>query len=223
MKRSYVRQAVVMGFAGIMGMGGVAGCASSRVHTSLTISGEPVPRPNDAVYRIAAVQFLTPTNVTGATDCDFGEYKIKESDLQTKLMDTACAAYPKVFSTNAAAVPLEVCITRTAHEGIIGADACVSCLTLTIVPLRTGNKTSYTVRIKFPGEQPAPALVEFAREDIGWLSWLPTGLLPVPGGKGQRATGMEGETKLTQQLMLRSCVEAIAVALRRPGNTAPRN
>ena len=123
MKRSYVRQAVVMGFAGIMGMGGVAGCASSRVHTSLTISGEPVPRPNDAVYRIAAVQFLTPTNVTGATDCDFGEYKIKESDLQAKLMDTACAAYPQVFSTNAAAVPLEVCITRTAHEGIIGADA----------------------------------------------------------------------------------------------------
>ena len=204
-----------LGLLALVCVGGLTGCTSARVHTTLAISGETVPQPNGAVYRIAAVEFLTPTNVTGATDCDFGEYKIKESDLRDKLNAMAVSCYPKVFSTDAAARPLAICITRVAHEGDVGADACVSCLTLTIVPLRSSDKTSYTVQTKLQGEQNILSLVEFDREDLSWMSCLPTGWIPVPGGKGDRVTGMDEGSKLTQNLMLKSCVEAIAVALRR--------
>ncbi|MCX7009845.1 MAG: hypothetical protein NTY53_21825 [Kiritimatiellaeota bacterium] len=202
-------------------LGGLTGCTSARVHTTLAISGEAVPQSNGAVYRIAVVEFLTPTNVTGASDCDFGEFKMKESDLRDKLSATALASYPKVFATNAAALPLEVRITRSAHTGDAGADACLSCVTLTIVPLRSSDKTSYTVQTKLQGEQKILSLVEFDREDLSWMSCLPTGWIPVPGGKGTRVTGMESGAKLTQDLMLKACVEAIAMALRRSSSVRP--
>ncbi len=127
------------------------------------------------------MQFLTPTNVTGASDCDFGDFKIKDADLQDKLIATALQCYPAVFSTNAAVSPLDVCITRVAHTGDIGADACVSCLTLTILPVRTSDKNTYAVQAKLQGEKTSLSVVEFDREDLSWMSCLPTGWIPVPG------------------------------------------
>ena len=221
MKKNSKRLCRVMSLMIIMGTLGVPGCASYRVYTSLGLSNQPVPRPNNQVYRIAAVHFLTPTNVTGASDSDFGTYKMPEDALQEKLMTTALSTYPNAFSADAEAIPLDICITRVSHEGNIGADACVSCITLTILPIRTGDITGYTVQTSRLGERQPLSLVEFHREDMGWMSLLPTGWIPVPGGKGTWATGMDKGNELTQELMLKSCVEAIATALRRSGNTPP--
>ena len=47
------------------------------------------------------------------------------------------------------------------------------------------------------------------------MSILPTGWIPVPGGKGERAWGMDSAIEKGGQLTLSACVEAIVTAIRR--------
>ena len=113
---------------------------------------------------------------------------------------------------------MEVTITRAANELDVGGEVCVSCLTLTILPLRITDKTDYSVQVQ-PFERPViealAAPVSFSREDTSWASILPTGWIPVPGGKGLWAWGMNSAIQKAGDLTLGSCAEAMAMAIRR--------
>jgi hypothetical protein len=196
----------------------VAGCASYRVDTSLQPRTPSAPMPADVQFRVAAVNFIAPTNVPSGGLPPFGSYQPGNEEIRNKLMASAKEAYPKVFSEQAAAIPLEVTITRSANTTDLGGEACASCLTLTILPLRSMDKTDYTVQVQVkegPASETLAAPITFSREDTSWLSILPTGWIPVPSGKGARAWGMDSAIQKGGDLTLSSCVEAIVTAIRR--------
>lgn len=196
----------------------VAGCASYRVDTSLQAKKPAAPMPADVQFRIASVKFVTPTNVPGGGLPDFGSYQPSGEEIRNRLMVSAMKAYPKVFSEEADAIPFEVSITRSANTTDLGGEVCVSCLTLTILPLRTMDKTDYTVQVQVKegsASEKLAAPISFTREDTSWMSILPTGWIPVPGGKGARAWGLDSAIQKGGDLTLASCVEAIATAIRR--------
>ena len=156
----------------------VSGCASYRVDTSLQSKKPASPMPAGVQFRIAAVNFVTPTNVPGGGLPDFGSYQPSNEEIRNKLMVSAMKAYPKVFSEGADAVPFEVIITRSANTTDLGGEVCASCLTLTILPLRSMDKTDYTVQVQVkegPASEKLAAPVSFTREDTSWMSILPTG------------------------------------------------
>jgi hypothetical protein len=195
-----------------------AGCASYRVNTSLQPKQPAAPMPADVQFRIAAVNFLTPTNVPSGGLPAFGSYQPGNEEIRNKLMASAMKAYPKVFSEEPDAIPVEVTITRSANTTDLGGEVCASCLTLTILPLRSMDKTDYTVQVQVkegPASEKLAAPVSFSREDTSWMSILPTGWIPVPGGKGARAWGMDSAIQKGGDLTLSSCVEAIVTAIRR--------
>jgi hypothetical protein len=174
--------------------------------------------PADLQFRVAAVNFVTPTNVPGGGLPDFGSYQPSREEIRNRLMVSAMKAYPKLFSEGADAIPFEVTITRSANTTEMGGDVCVSCLTLTILPLRSTDKTDYTIQVQVkegPASEKLAAPVSFSREDTSWMSILPTGWIPVPGGKGARAWGLDSAIQKGGDLTLASCVEAIVTAIRR--------
>jgi hypothetical protein len=196
----------------------VAGCASYRVATSLQPKKPAAPMPADVQFRIAAVNYVTPTNVPSGGLPAFGSYQPGNEEIRNKLMASAMKAYPKVFSEEPDAIPFEVTITRSANTTELGGEVCASCLTLTILPLRSMDKTEYTVQVQVregPASEKLAAPVSFSRDDTWWLSILPTGWIPVPGGKGARAWGMDSAIQKGGDLTLSSCVEAIVTAIRR--------
>ena len=196
----------------------VAGCASYRVDTSLQPKKPAAPMPADVQFRIAVVKFVTPTNVSSGGLSPFGSYQPGNEEIRNKLMASAKKAYPKVFSEAPNAVPVEVTITRSANATELGGEVCASCLTLTILPLRSMDKTEYTVQVQVkegPASEKLAAPITFSREDTSWMSILPTGWIPVPGGKGTRAWGMDSAIQKGGDLTLSSCVEAIVTAIRR--------
>lgn len=73
---------------------------------------------------------------------------------------------------------------------------------------------SYRVATSLQPKKPA-APISFSRENTSWMSILPTGWIPVPGGKGERAWGMASAIQKGCDLTLSSCVEAIVTAIRR--------
>ena len=195
-----------------------AGCASYRVDTSLQPKKPAAPMPKDVEFRIASVKFVTPTNVSSGGLPDFGTYQPGADEIRNRLMATAKKLYPKVFSEGADAVPVDVTVTRSANATELGGEACASCLTLTILPLRSTDKTDYTVQVQVLKGAPSEKLaapISFSREDTSWMSILPTGWIPVPGGKGERAWGMDSAIEKGGQLTLSACVEAIVTAIRR--------
>lgn len=196
----------------------VAGCASYRVGTSLQSKKPAAPMPADVQFRVAAVQFVTPTNVPGGGLPAFGSYQPTGEEVRNRLMISAMKAYSEVFSEEPEAIPLEVTITRSANTTDLGGEACASCLTLTILPLRSMDKTDYTVQVQVmegPASEKLAAPITFSREDTSWMSILPTGWIPVPGGKGARAWGLDSAIQKGGDLTLASCVEAIVTAIRR--------
>ena len=195
-----------------------AGCASYRVDTSLQPKKPAAPMPADVQFRVAAVKFVTPTNVPSGGLPAFGSYQPGNEEIRNKLMMVAMKAHPKVFSEEPAAIPLEVTVTRSANTTELGGEVCASCLTLTILPLRSMDKTDYTVQVQVmegPASEKLGAPISFSREDTSWMSILPTGWIPVPGGKGARAWGMDSAIQKGGDLTLSSCVEAIVTAIRR--------
>jgi hypothetical protein len=195
-----------------------AGCASYRMDTSLQPRKPAAPMPADVQFRIAAVNFVTPTNVPSGGLADFGSNQPSNEEIRNKLMASAKKVYPKVFSEKPDTIPVEVTITRSANTTEWGGEACAACLTLTIIPARSRDKTEYTVQVQAmegPVSEKLAAPISFSREDTWWMSILPTGLIPVPGGKGVRAWGKDGAVQKGGDLTLLSCVEAIVTAIRR--------
>jgi hypothetical protein len=195
-----------------------AGCVSYRVDTSLRSKEPAAPLSADVKFSIAAVQFVTPTNVPTSGLADFGTYQPGEQELRGKLADMARKTYPDLFPETPDAIPLNVKITRSSSSSELGGEACASCLTLSILPLRSTEKTEYTVQVQVKDGaviEKLAAPVTFAREDTSWMSILPTGWIPVPGGKGERAWGMTSALEKGGNLTLMSTVEATVTAIRR--------
>ena len=98
----------------------------------------------------------------------------------------------------------------------------MSCLTLTILPLRSKERNSFAVEVKVQDEALTKALaggVTFTRQETGWMSIIPTGWIPVPGS-GTFAWGTDGGLKLCQEYTLSATVEAIVKALKRVDQSA---
>jgi hypothetical protein len=196
----------------------VSGCASYRVDSSLPPRQPSVKMPANEQFRISAVHFIAPTNVPAGGLPDFGSYQPSSEELRKRLMVSATSAYPNVFAEDAGSIPIEVTITRSANTTELGGEVCASCLTLTILPLRSKDKTDYTVQVQVkegPASEKLAAPVSFSREDTSWMSILPTGWIPVPGGKGARAWGLDSAIQKGGDLTLSSCVEAMVTAIRR--------
>ena len=196
----------------------VAGCSSYRLATSLQPKKPAAQMPSAAQFRIAAVKFVTPTNVPGEGLCDFGSYQPSHEEIRNRLMASAKKLYPKVFSEDASAIPVEVTITRSANTTELCGEDCVSCITLTILPFRSKTATDYTVQVQVQEGSPIEKLaapITFTRDETTWMSILPTGWIPVPGGKGAWSWGTASAIQKGGDLTLSSSVEAVVIAIRR--------
>jgi hypothetical protein len=193
-----------------------SGCTSYRVAS--TAPAKQGPPPVGVKFNIEAVHYSAPTNVAGGGLSPFGVYQLSDEELRTRLMRVAEDTYPQVFADEAGAIPLQVAVTRSAFRSSMGGDACVSCLTLMILPLRSVDETDYSVQVRGRDEAVNPTLsraIVFTRIDTGWMSVWPTGWIPVPGGTGRRAWGMDSAMAKGGNLTLKSCVEGVISALRR--------
>jgi hypothetical protein len=193
-----------------------AGCASYRVATTMEPPKGAVKLPPEVRFRIASVTVVAPTNVPAFGTSDFGIYQADSEAIREMLVTAGRKHYPWVFAETPQAIPLDVTITKKAHDMTVGGDACVSCLTLTIIPLRSKEKTDYEILIASDAESAEGLMaLEFSREELSWMSLLPTGWIPVPGGRGERAWGTDSAWKKTGELMSKSCVDAIVKIIRR--------
>ncbi len=193
------------------------GCASFRIDASLAPTGRPIPAP--VTFNLTDVRYVVLTNMAQDALSPFASYPITRASLSDDMMNVAMKLYPKTFSKAPDAVPLQVTITGINNEaGVDDGAACVSCLTLTLIPLRSTDKETYSVetRSSIPAANQALARpVTFSRTDVSWLSILPTGWIPVPAGAGERAWGMDSGIATAKEITFKSCVEAIAANLRR--------
>jgi hypothetical protein len=196
------------------------GCSSYRINTDLSPAKTPVPIAETMKFHITEARYVISTNTTESGLAPFGVMNIAPEELQRRLMASAVLAYPRVFSRAEDAVPLSVTITREEDQSDINpAGACVSCLTLTILPLRTADTIGFTVQVSSPDERVPAAVarpVVFQRTEIMSLSMFPTGWIPVVGGEGERIMGTDAALRKGGELTLNAVVEAVAVALRRP-------
>lgn len=205
----------VRGLAMIGLAAAVSGCASYRIETT-PIPGKPAAQTQGPKYTIAAATLSAVTNVGAGGIPDFGVVAISNAELTVKLAGAAVKLRPDVFSRDPGAVPVEVAVTRTAYDSSIGVGGCVSCITLTIYPLRTSGETVYTVEVTRPDPTAGPqtsAPVSLTRRETSWLSILPGAWIPVPGGSGERSWGTDSAIQKTGEKMLAACVEAAAQAL----------
>ena len=195
----------------------LTGCASYRINTSLKPSGVPVPGATQ--FNLTDVRYVVLTNVTESGLSPFTSYRITGQSLGDDLMAVAMATYPKTFSTASDAIPLQVTITCLGNSMDMGAGAaCVSCLTLTILPLRTSDADTYTVETRCGIESVNQKLAQpttFKRTDVSWLSITPLGWIPVPAKEGERVLGTDGAITKVKASTLKACVEAVAISLRR--------
>lgn len=210
-------------FAGSLLAAG-AGCTSYRIDNTLK-PAKPTNREGQPRYSIAAAALTVSTHAADEGLIDFGVYDIDGAELTRLLAAEAVRVRPDVFSTAPDAVPADVRITRTAYESLMGVEGCVSCLTLTIYPLRSETKTAYEVEVTIPADTETAmtsAPVSFTRHETFWMSILPAGWIPVPGGSGERALGDNKGIELRKKQMLGASVEAAAIALTRSGASAWR-
>lgn len=191
------------------------GCTSYRVNTSLVLSKPAPVAQSETKYAIRTVQYVSPTNINSGTLPAFGVYDPTPEAMPAKMMASACQSRPDIFSADAGAVPVEITVTKVACDCTIGAESCVSCLTLTLIPLITKDKTDYTVEVKIvdPAGARVSLPIAFSFEQVSWISAWPTGWIPVPGGKGPRAWGTDSALQKTGDMMIGACVEAAATAL----------
>lgn len=196
-----------------------SGCASYRLHSSL-LPVKPAPAVQaqaETKYVIKAAQFISPTNLPSGSIPDFITYKVNPDKFSNKLMTLATRARPDLFSSDPAAVPVEVTVTKVACDlAIPMKENCISCLTLTIIPLYSADKENFTVEVTMTepaGGKKISLPIAFSFEERNWMSILPWGWLPVPGGRGSYAWGTSSAYQKYDAMMLDSCVEAAATAL----------
>jgi hypothetical protein len=205
----------IAGLALVVSVAVCTGCASYsiKVDSERRVHGT---NPMGTQIRIAEAVLVTPTNVPGGGTPDFGVYEIKSEELRDKLAGAAVDRYPAIFSENASATPVRVTVTRAGYRNDIGADACVSCLTLTLLPLRSWDETTYSVEVTFPGKEVTGLNpVRFKRDEMNWMSLFPTGWIPVPASGGVRALGTDNALEKTGDLMAEACADAVATILAR--------
>ncbi|MBM4149446.1 MAG: hypothetical protein FJ224_10435 [Lentisphaerae bacterium] len=202
---------------------GSAGCASYSVTSSA--KKEPIRQPAaaDVKFRIAEVVIVAPTNMpvsivfTGPTNTHVSipPAEAAWADpalLRGKLSEAARERYPWLFANAADAVPVRVSLRRVKRDSNAGADACLSCLTLTIIPMRSWDETLYRVDVAPLSEKTIVGLSpsEFRIDEMSWMSIVPTGWIPVPDRHGERAWTQDGAEKNAESVMIRSCVDTIA-------------
>lgn len=225
-----MRALVMQGWCGARGLAAVvlaasiSGCSSYRIDTSLE-PGKSTGRTQGPKYTITSAVLSAATNVASGGISDFGVYAISNAELTVKLAVASVKLRPDIFSKESGAIPVEVAIVRTAYDSSMGVGGCVSCLTLTIYPLRTSDETVYTVEVTRP--DPAAGVrtsapVSFTRRETSWLSILPGAWIPVPGGSGERSWGTDSAIRKTGEKMLAASVEAVAIALDRAEPSAWR-
>jgi len=193
------------------------GCSSYRIAMTPEARTSASSASSTVKFKIASAQLVTPTNVLATGMPAYGVYSLSDQELQAKLMESAVKYYPNIFEDRASSIPLDVVVTRTGSESSIGGDACVSCLTLTILPLRSKERNSFAVEVKAKDDAVTKALaggVTFTRQETGWMSIIPTGWIPVPGS-GTFAWGTDGGLKLCEEYTLSATVDAIVKALKR--------
>ncbi|MBI3987842.1 MAG: hypothetical protein HY343_13035 [Lentisphaerae bacterium] len=222
--------------AGLLGLW-LTGCTSYRFTTTLEAQGKSVPGLEPVRFTIVSVIFVTNAVPSGAINT-FGSLSVTDRELGERLMATAIQCYPTLFTRDADAVPLKVMVEKTSSSSLMGVDGCVSCLTLTIVPLRETRVDEFRIQVacevagpsavaKAMEDQPefmkaVGAPVQFTRKDMGWISFFPLGLIPFPGHSDVRrvvGVGDEAVHRASGQLTLQSCVEAIVQSLRRVDKT----
>lgn len=199
-----------------------SGCSSYRIAMTPDARTGASAASSTAKFKIASVQLVTPTNVVATGMPAYGVYAMTDQELQAKLMAASEKYYPNIFADRATSIPLDVVVTRTASESTIGGDACVSCLTLTILPLRSKERNAFSVEVKVKDPGVSKTLaggVTFTRQETGWMSILPTGWIPVPGS-GTFAWGTDGGLKLCEDYTLSVTVESIVKALKRVDQAA---
>lgn len=199
------------------------GCSSYRIAMTPEARTGASGASSTAKFKIASVQLVTPTNVVTTGMPAFGVYAMTDQELQSKLMDAGVKYYPNIFEDRANAIPLDVVVTRTGSESSIGGDACVSCLTLTILlPLRSKDRNNFSVEVKTADAGLTKSLAggsSFTRQETGWMSIIPTGWIPVPGS-GTFAWGSSGGLKLCEEYTLSATVDAVVKALKRVDQAA---
>ena len=192
-------------------------CSTHTLRCSPEAKRIDVNVPEQAKFNISQVQYLSPTNVPGGgAFIKFGVMYLNEEDLRGSVVKTAVETYPRLFTTDSNAIPLQVSITRSAFTNNVGADLCVSCLTLTIFPLPVNESTEYTIQVKTEKADINRLLsrpVVFTSDDVGRMSCFPTGWIPVPSAKGEKT--WSSTDAVSKKMMLDNCVHAIATALQR--------
>ena len=217
MKQSLLVRWSVSGLAVPLAAAVLSGCASYRINTTLKPSGLPVSAP--VQFNLADVRYVLPTNIADMAISPFNANPVTHAALRDDLMGVAMAAYPKTFSTASEAIPLSVTITCVENKSDMNEGAtCVSCITLTIIPMMSDETGTYSVETRCGSESINQTLarpVSFKRTDVSWLSITPTGWIPVPAGQGDRVLGMDGAIAKAKESTLKACVEAVAANLRR--------
>ncbi len=195
---------------------GLTGCTSYRIHaTAKPVSAGSIPQGSPQ-FQIVSVAFVSPTNLVSSCLPAFGG-NTNSSTLASLLTTDARDRYPALFSAAPQAIPLQVTVSRVANESYMGeAAACVSCLTLTILPLRTADRTDYRLDLATVPPRAVAGLknADYSLEETGWMSILPGGWIPVPGGRGERAWGTDSALNKTRDIMVKACVDSIVTILR---------
>lgn len=237
MKRTGVAAAVLT--AAVL----MTGCMFAYRTTATLEPSKAAVQPETARFNIAAVEFVNPTNIPASELPNFGDNRLESAyDLEAReqkmpdgstatayipvphqrhraaLMEAATKLYPQLFSAEAAAIPIKVTITRSGCVSDLVGHPCISCLTLTLLPLRGQCKTDYTVRVLAQDEVADKVLAQpvvFSRISQSSSScFIPSGWLPVSGPKVPKLTG-DAATRHAGQLTINGCVEAVVQALRR--------
>jgi len=194
----------------------VSGCASYRFSSSMETPRGDVELPIGTKFRIDTVSFSIATNAASGS-LDFGALDPVNQDFRGRLSSEALRLYPQVFTDDPSAIPLAITILRSGYDLDVGADSCISCLTLTILPMRSTDRTDYRVDVAAVPARDIGRLnpVVFTFTETSWLSLFPTGWIPVPGGTGDRAWGMDRGLQVNESMMLRSTIDAIVTIIRR--------
>ena len=243
--------------AGLVAAGLMTGCMSAyRLTSNMGISGK-VPQTGGAKFNIVSVGFVNPTNVPNSELPTFGDatlesgfdYRSMEQKQpdgttatvlmpvpnqkhQALLMAAAQKSYPQLFSAEPGAIPIKVTVTRAGYKSETPGHPCISCLTLTIVPMHDQGKTDYTVTTASGDEtidKLLAAPVSFSRTSFSSSScFIPAAWQPVSGTTAPKITA-ETATQVAGQLTIDGCVESIVKAIQRvdPGawarlGTAPK-
>jgi hypothetical protein len=189
------------------------GCESYRITSIPAPAVQGVAMLAPLKFNITEVKYTSPTNLQVSGLSPFGVYMISDADIQTNMMATAKKAYPSLFSDAPEAIPLKIAVQHSSSISTCEvANCCASCITLSIIPMQSQDIHEYTVEVRCANDALNSAMQKkdtFTRVDTSWVSFWPTGWIPIPGGAGRRSWGQASATTLGGELMYNACLQAI--------------